>query len=44
MSFLGHPADANWWYNWNKLAGPGLGLEPTDEVKKQVAELLVLGE
>jgi len=27
--------DANW-YTWKKLAGPGL--EPTDEVKKQVAD------
>jgi elongation factor 1-gamma len=27
--------DANW-YNWTKLAGPGL--EPTDDVKKQVAD------
>ena len=27
--------DANW-YDWTKLAGPGL--EPTDEVKKQVQD------
>ena len=30
--------DANW-YTWTKLAGKGLA--PTDEVKKQVADLLV---